>query len=95
LQQVYRLEGEEPWEVGELFRGELPAHRRPDQLAVGERVEERDAQAGWDDETGGRSAAVDERRQQFMEVIAQGARALQGPLGGPRVRRCCGQQVSC
>jgi len=39
LQQLQRLQREQSGEVGGPVRGDLPAHRRSDQIAVGERVE--------------------------------------------------------
>ena len=39
LQEVQRLERNQPRDVGGNVWGELPAHRGPNQVAVGERVQ--------------------------------------------------------
>jgi hypothetical protein len=60
LQQVQHLEREQPRDVGELAGRELPAHRRPDQLAVGERVEQQGTQARRRHDNAGEFAVIQE-----------------------------------
>ena len=88
LQQVQGLEGEQPRDVGWLMRDQLPAHRQPGQVAAGERVEQQGVQAGRDrggGGGGGRAAVIGERREQCVEVLAEGGCVAAGLPGGARV----------